>query len=187
MPEDPTIRPRDLNLMGLMILAWGIGGVIGLLGNAVLRLWPLATAPIRDGSLTPGLWAIYALWILFMAYTEGYRGFHRAFSPRVIVRGLWLAKHPRPHLVVLAPLVCMGLLHATRKRKIVSWCILLGVVGLVMAVRGLEQPWRGIVDGGVIVGLALGTLSILVHLARAFAGAPPTMAADVPEAPTQRK
>lgn len=180
MPDDTSIPPRDLPVTGLMILAWGIGGVIGLLGNAVLRLWPLASAPLRDGSLTPALWAGYLLWIAFMAYTEGYRGFHRAFAPRVVVRGLWLARSPRPHLVVLAPIVCMGLIHATRKRMIVSWTILLGVVGLVLAVRGLPQPWRGIIDGGVVVGLALGTASILYHLARAFAGAPPALPADVP-------
>ncbi|MEZ4452421.1 MAG: hypothetical protein R3B09_23350 [Nannocystaceae bacterium] len=177
----PDARPRELPIPGLMILAWGIGGVLGLLANAVVRLWPLASAPIADGSLTPTLWAIYALWIGFMAYTEGYRGFHRAFSPRVVVRALWLANHPRPHLVVLAPLMCMGLIHATRKRKIVSWSILLGVVGLVLAVRGLEQPWRGIIDGGVIVGLALGTASILAHTIRAFVGSPPSMPPDVPD------
>lgn len=168
-------------MTGLMILAWGIGGVLGFLANAIFRLWPLASAPIVDGSMTPTLWAISALWIAFMAYTEGYKGFHRAFSPRVVVRALWLARNPRPHLVVLAPVMCMGLIHATRKRMIVSWAILLGVVALVLAVRGLDQPWRGIVDGGVIVGLALGTLSIVVHTLRAFAGSPPTMPPDVPE------
>ncbi|MCB9565675.1 MAG: hypothetical protein H6710_00335 [Myxococcales bacterium] len=164
-----------------MVLAWGIGGVLGILGNAVIRLWPLASEPVRRGMMTPGLWAVAILWIAFMAYTEGYRGFHRAFSPRVIARALWLSRNPRPHLVVLAPIFCMGLIHATRKRKIVSWTILLGVVGLVMLVRGLEQPWRGIVDGGVIIGLGLGALSILGFAIRALLGDEPAIPPDVPE------
>ena len=33
-----------------------------------------------------------------------------------------------PAIVLLAPLFCMGLFHATRKRLIVSWCALTGIV-----------------------------------------------------------
>lgn len=176
-----SARTADrLSILPLMIIAWGIGGVLGFLANAVIRLWPLASQPIRSGAMTPTLWAAAGLWIAFMAYTEGYRGFHRAFSPRVVVRAFWLARNPRPHLVVLAPIFCMGLIHATRTRKIVSWSILLGVVGLILLVRGLEQPWRGIIDGGVIVGLALGAASVLYHALRAIGGREPNRPPDVP-------
>ncbi|MCA9658322.1 MAG: hypothetical protein KC486_08260 [Myxococcales bacterium] len=168
-------------MTSLMIVAWGVGGVLGLLANAVVRLWPLAVEPVRSGMMTPALWAAAAAWILFMAYTEGYRGFHRAFSPRVVARALWLSRNPRGYLVVLAPLFSMGLIHATKVRRIVSWTILIGVIVLVMIVRGLEQPWRGIVDSGVVVGLALGALSIAGHLVLALLGREPAIPPDVPE------
>ena len=35
------------------------------------------------------------------------------------------------------------------------------VVVLIIGVRMLEQPWRGIVDAGVVVGLTWGLLAIL--------------------------
>ncbi len=178
MPAAPERSP----LVSLMILGWGVGGVLGLLTNAVLRLWPLAVEPIQSGSMTPTLWAVAVVWIFFMGYTEGYRGFHRAFAPRVVVRARWLSEHPRGYLVVLAPLFCMGLIHATKVRKIVSWSILVGVLCLVMLVRGLEQPWRGIIDSGVVIGLGIGALSVLFHLIRSFLGRAPQIPPDVPTA-----
>ena len=169
-----------------MILGWGVGGVLGLLANAVLRLWPLAAELGSSAAMTPTLWVGTGLWVLFMTYSEGYRGFHRAFSPRVIVRARWLSRHPRAYLVVLAPIFCMGLVHATKRRKIVSWSILSGIMGLVLLVRMLEQPWRGIVDSGVVVGIAVGALSIIVHLVRALSGNPPEVPPEVPLAEQSR-
>ena len=179
------MRPEPLHrdLTALMIALWAVGGVLGVLANAIARILPIALEPLRGDGLTLAQAAIAAAWILWMAYTEGYRGFHRAFAPRVVVRAFALARAPRPALVVVAPLVAMGLLHATRKRLIISWAIVLGVTAIVLAVRGIAQPWRGIIDGGVVVGLALGALSILVHLAAALRGAPPAIPADMPDMP----
>jgi hypothetical protein len=63
----------------------------------------------------------------------------------------------------------MGLFSATKKRRIISWSFLIGVFGIVKAVKKLSYPWRSIVDGGVVVGLTFGSLSILYHYARAVA------------------
>ena len=46
--------------------------------------------------------------------------------------------------------------------------MLIAVVCLILVVRLLEQSWRGIVDMGVVVGLAWGTVSLLVHTALAL-------------------
>ena len=120
------------------------------------------------------------MWVAFNAYSEGYRGFHRNFSPRVIARAQHLHAHPRALHVALAPLYCMGLVHATRRRLITSWSLTLGIVAIVVAVRQLAQPWRGIVDAGVVVGLAIGVLSILFYVGRASAGIAMPVSADVP-------
>lgn len=151
-----------------------------LLAHALWRLTPLALEPIQAGTLTWGQATAYVIWVLWMAYSEGYKGFHQQVSPRVVVRAMYLARHPRPLHVLLAPVFCMALIHATRRRLIVSWCVLLGVVGLVVAVGRLEQPWRGIIDGGVVVGLAWGLLMILVHFARALAGKPVPVSSELP-------
>jgi hypothetical protein len=70
--------------------------------------------------------------------------------------------------VLLGPMFCMALFHARRRNLIVAWTLLGGIILLVTLVRMLPQPWRGIVDAGVVVGLVWGTLSILVFFARAI-------------------
>ncbi len=47
-------------------------------------------------------------------------------------------------------------------------------------VRALAQPWRGIVDAGVVVGLTWGCVAILVFWARSLLGRPPEIAPDFP-------
>lgn len=169
-PADPT---------GWVIWAWGVLGVLGILAQAVVRLTPRALG-VFEHPLTPLQWALCAVWIVFMLYTEAWRGFHKQFSPRVVVRSLRVAEDRTPWLVLLAPLVAMGLLHGTRKRLIVSRTLLLGIVILVLVVRLLPEPWRAIVDAGVVLGLAAGALSIVWFAVRAGLGTVPPNPADFP-------
>ena len=39
---------------------------------------------------------------------------------------------------------------------------------LILAVSRLDQPWRGIIDAGVVVGLAWGLMTLWIFTARAF-------------------
>lgn len=102
--------------------------------------------------------------VIYMAYAEGYKGFHLGFAPRVVVRARYLAAHPRPIHVMFAPLFCMGYIYATRKRQILSFALTLMIVCFVLIARMMPQPWRGILDAGVVVGLSLGVLSIAYFL-----------------------
>jgi hypothetical protein len=145
----------------------------------VVRITPIAVEPIEVG-MSPFQWALYAATLIFMAYTEGYRGFQRNFSPRVVARVLHLARQPQLLHVLLAPAFCMALFHATRRRLIVAWAVLLCVVLLVAGVRGLAQPWRGIIDGGVVVGLSWGLIAIAVYGARALGGKAPATDPGIP-------
>jgi hypothetical protein len=161
---------------------WGIAGVVLLLASAVTRLAPyvleLATIPLSI--LQQVLLGGFAL---FMLYSEGWKGFHLNFAPRVVARAAGLSNNPRPLLVLLAPLVCMGYLHATRKRQLISLILTSSIVLLVLVVRQLPQPWRGIVDTGVVLGLGFGVLSIVWHwLRHDLQGIAPGVAADLPEA-----
>lgn len=128
--------------------------------RALVSLTPIALEPICTGQLEAWHWAVLVGWVVTNAYAEGLVGFHRKFSPRTVDRALYLGRNPSLGRVVLAPLFCMGLFHASRKTMIVSWTLLLGIVALVIFMRQLEQPWRGIIDAGVVVGLALGLVSL---------------------------
>lgn len=158
---------------------WGVAGVLVLLVEAIVRLAPLALEGVGQ-SLSATQWGVLGAWVAFNAYSEGYRGFHRNFSPRVVARAQYLRANPRALHVALAPLYCMGLVHATRRRLVTSWLLTLGIVGIVIAVRQVAQPWRGIVDAGVVVGLAIGVVSIVYYAVRALAGAAMPVPPDAP-------
>lgn len=151
--------------------------MLALLGRALYRLTPIAIEPIADGSLTPALWALYLGWVVFNAYGEGYRAFQKAFCPRVVARADHLAKAPRPlwH-ALLAPAYCLSLFHANRRGRTVAWCMIGGIALLVVLVSRAPQPYRGIVDGGVVVALAWGCLVLIALYLRALAGHPPANA-----------
>lgn len=160
---------------------WGIGGVIAVLGYAIFRLWPVAVEAL-SGVLGPLEWSGLAGSVGGLWYYEGVRAFQRAFSPRVIARAATLSA-PAPMLrKLLAPAFCMGLIDATKKRMIVSWVTVSGVALLVIGVRMLPQPWRGIVDAGVIVALAWGSLAMFTFAVRAAQGRAMPVPADLPPA-----
>jgi len=154
--------------------------VIALVGDALVRLTPLAV----DAWAMPwtvAQWCVFVPWMLFMAYSEGYRGFQTMFAPRVVARAATLIDDPQPVRVLFAPLFVMGLFGATRKRKIVARILVVGIVALIVLVRLLPQPWRGIVDAGVVLGLGWGTVAMVVCAARALTGRPPEIDPDLPE------
>lgn len=146
--------------MRILGFYWGIAGVILFLLFAIMRLAP-RMMELGDFNLGPLHWIALLVFVPWMAWTEGYKGFHRAFAPRVVARARYLRTETHPVLSLLAPMFCMGYIHATRKRKIVSWAVTGVIVGLIMLLRITPQPWRGIVDAGVVTGLTLGILSIL--------------------------
>ena len=174
------MAPVRSSSFGAVAQVWGLAGVFALLGNAVFRLAPRALEALSS-PLSGLQWCLLVGFAGFMAYAEGYRGFQRQFSPRVVVRSRWLRDNPRPLLVLLAPACCMGLVYASRKRLVVSWTILTMVVGLIVGVRLLAQPWRGIVDCGVIVGLSWGLVAIVGWLLAAARGTPLPVPVDLPE------
>lgn len=147
--------------MQQLAIVWGLGGVLLLLSSAFFRLSPL-TAEALSMELTAVHWAFLSFWLPFMAYSEGYKGFQLKFSPRVVARAWHLSRAPRPLHLLFAPVFCMGYFHASRRRKITSWAISVGIVGLVALVKLLPQPWRGLVDLGVLLGLGWGALAIVI-------------------------
>lgn len=167
LPDELAMGAGDLprgRWWSLPLSLWGLGGVVALLGSAIWRLTPIAVEALADG-LTAVQWVVTVLWVAFMAWSEGYRGFHTRFSPRTAARALYLGRRSTPLRVMLGPLFCMGYFGATRRVRITAWAITTMVVCLVLLVRLLDQPWRGIVDLGVVVGLAWGLASLLYFFA----------------------
>ena len=119
--------------------------------------------------MTPwNLWHYLVLvsWAVFMAYSEGYRGFQRGYSPRVAARAVYLRRRSTLSRLLLAPLFCMGFFHAPRKRRITVIVLLILIASIVVFFQFIPQPWRGILDFGVIIGLSWGIIATLLFLAK---------------------
>lgn len=156
-------------MLGLFATIWALAGVLLLLGQAIVRLSLIGVAALQ-APLDWYHWVALAGWVLFMALAEGYRGFQKGFSPRVAARVVYLYHHPTPLRVALAPLFCMGYFDIERRRQIVVVSVTLMVIGFIVVAHFLSQPWRGILDIGVVVGLLWGVIALLVFTVRAFTG-----------------
>jgi len=159
---------------------WGLAGVLALLGSACLRLWPKAV----DSFSYPFAWYHWtslAFIVIGMAYAEGYMGFQKAFSPRTASRARYLRQNPRIQHVILAPFFCMGYFYATKRRKITSISLTLGIIVLIVLVSFVSQPWRGIIDAGVVAGLAWGIVSLLAFGFQALGRDPYPYNPEVPD------
>lgn len=154
-------------LHGTLAAAWAIVGFSLLILSAIYRLGNIALG-IRDYELSTLQWWLLITSVLFMAYSEGYKGFQLKFSPRFAARCLHLKKNPVLTHSLLAPLFCMGFFHTTRRRKIATLILTVAIIGFILIAHQLEQPWRGILDAGVVVGLGWGIISLLYFLAQAF-------------------
>jgi hypothetical protein len=121
--------------------------------------------------------------LVFMLVSEGYRGFQKNFAPRVAARALHLRNHPHIGHVLLAPLFCMAYFHATPRRLMGSYGLTAMIVGFVLVIRRLPQPWHGLVDVGVAAGLMWGLVALAVFTYQAFGTEGFSVAPDVPDSP----
>jgi hypothetical protein len=176
-----SINTLSSRLLGYLGAVWGLAGIAVLLGYSVWRLAGGA-ADAWAHEFHVYHWVVLAAHVAFMAWSEGYRGFQQSFSPRIVARAKYLMTHPRPAHVLLAPLFCMGYFHATKRRMISVYALTVFIVLLIVAVRWLlAQPWRGIVDAGVVVGLLWGLISMGAFTLRALTDDDYPYAPEVPE------
>ena len=153
--------------MRILALIWGIGGILLLLGFAVWRLVPNALAAF-EFDFTVLQWLLLIGNTLIMMYYEGYKGFQLAFSPRAAARAKYLFEEGTFLQLLAAPFFCMAYFAAPKRRKIATWVLTISIIILVLIFQRLPQPFRGILDVGVVVGLCWGMLATSLSTLRAF-------------------
>ena len=154
---DPDRRHLGVRVLGIV---WGIGGIAAVLAYAAISLSRYARDALVAG-LGPAEVLALVVNTVFMAWAEGYRGFQQRFSPRVAARALNLYLRPTVPRLVFAPLFCAGFFGATARLQRTIWIGTALIVLAVLVFNQLPQPWRGILDAGVLVGLVWGTASLL--------------------------
>lgn len=160
-------------LLGNIAFYWGLGGFLALLVFAIYRLAPIAWSTLQQ-PLTAFQYVVLIANTLFMAHSEGYKGFQKAYSPRVVARAAYLRQKANWLTAVLAPFFCMTYFAAPKKRILTSWILTCAIIVLIIIVQRLPVPWRGILDAGVVVGLSWGIIATLVFSLRYFmAGSTP--------------
>ncbi len=162
-----------------MCAVWAVFGFSWVLLDAILRLGILAWRGLSAG-LEPLQWLCLIIFIVFMGYTEGYRGFQKMYAPRTAARAYYLFNHPSLWSGLLAPLFCMGFFRATRRPLLVAWVGTALIVALIVSLQFLPDPWRSIVDAGVVVGLTWGLAAFLRDVIRAFGSGQYPVSPEVP-------
>ena len=170
MAQATTTQPDlpPVTLVGLVAACWATVGLCGLLLFAIVRL-SMVVAEGAEVAWDWRHWAVAAANAAFMAWSEGYRGFQLRFSPRSAARVKWLLHHASGLSTVLAPVFAMGYFNATPRRMAGVYGLTVFVVGAIVVVHMLPQPWRAALDIGVVIGLAWGVASFLWSLKRTFA------------------
>ena len=154
-------------IVGTAGALWAVSGVVALLLWAVFRLARISIAAF-DHPFAWYHWAALVAIIPFMAWSEGVRGFQLRFSPRVAERTMTVRRQPTLLRVVLAPLFAAGYFGGARRERLGVYLGTLGILVLIALVHRLEQPWRGILDAGVVVGLSWGAIATLALSVRAW-------------------
>ena len=163
----PTVRISYRNVLGLGGAIWAVAGITGILAWAIVRLSGIALDAL-EMPLAWYHWATIGAFVPFMAWSEGTRGFQRRFSPRVAERAMLIRSAPTAARVIFAPLFAAGFFGGSRRERIGACLGTTAILVLVILVHRLEQPWRGILDAGVVAGLAWGLVATLALSARAW-------------------
>jgi len=154
-------------LKGIIAVTWAIIGLLALLGFAC---WRLSAYTIESFSMPLNWlhWLVFIVWTLFMAHGEGYKGFQLKFSPRFAARCKYLLSNASWLQTVSAPLFCMAYFHAPKKRMVATFALTVMIIVFIFTFRLIPQPWKGLLDFGVVFGLAWGMTSTLYFCFKAF-------------------
>ena len=156
--QTESSRSHRITAIGAIASCWGIIGFYSLVIFAMIRL-SVYTVEAFAQPFTLVQWLVLFVSIVFMAYSEGYKGFQKSYSPRFAARVHYLSSQANGLQLILAPLFCMGFFNAPKRRIISSVLLSSMIVTFVLLFKLVPQPWRGILDAGVVLGLIWGLIT----------------------------
>ena len=170
--------PHRITAIGAIASGWGIIGFYSLVTFAMVRL-SVYTVEAFAQPFTLLQWFVLVVSLVFMAYSEGYKGFQKSYSPRFAARVHYLSSQANGLQLLLAPLFCMGFFKAPKRRIISSVLLSSMIVTFVLLFKLVPQPWRGILDAGVVLGLIWGLITTAICCYQAFMTSKPIVDPEV--------
>ncbi len=146
---------------------WAVLGFSMLLLAAIWRLGQQSLAALQT-ELSTLEWTVLIAFCAFMLYSEGYRGFQQRYSPRFASRVIALRDSATLLEGLAAPLYAMGFFRAERRDMVVTYLLTLLIIAFIFLFGFIPQPWRGILDSGVVLGLGWGLISSWAHVLAAW-------------------
>jgi hypothetical protein len=144
-----------------------------MLAQVAVNMYTLGLSKLRWAELTGSELVAFVAIVLAFFYIEGYRAFHKAFSPMLVRRTMAIEKGSPWYVHVFGPFFVGGFFDGTPRRLAVSWGLVFGIAALGVAVANAGYPWREFIDVGVGVGLSIGILSTAYFTYLAAAGTLP--------------
>jgi len=144
--QTESSRSHRITAIGAIASCWGIIGFYSLVIFAMIRL-SVYTVEAFAQPFTLVQWLVLVVSLIFMAYSEGYKGFQKSYSPRFAARVHYLSSQANGLQLILAPLFCMGFFNAPKRRIISSVLLSSMIVTFVLLFKLVPQPWRGILLG----------------------------------------
>ncbi|MCY4641711.1 MAG: hypothetical protein OXC41_03300 [Gammaproteobacteria bacterium] len=161
---------KPFTICGVIAAGWSLAGLLLLLGFAIWRL-SLYTIESLHMPMNWMHWTVFIGFTVFMAHSEGYKGFQKKFSPRFAARTKYLLANSTVTQCIFAPLFSMGFFHAPKKRIVASICLTIMIVVFIFLFQYIPQPWKGLLDAGVVIGLIWGMISTILFCTKAFSNA----------------
>jgi hypothetical protein len=146
---------------GQLVRLWAVVGVAALFARASWQLGQRGVATVAAG-LDPLEWFILTALTVAFVYGEGYRALQRKWIPHVFARIGRLGRERVAVYRLLAPLYAMSLVGAAKQAMLRAWLGVAAIVGAVLVVSRLPDPWRGMIDVAVASALVWGLAAILI-------------------------
>lgn len=161
------MNERPVTALGVIAVGWSISGLLVLLGFAI---WKLSTYTLESLQMHLNWmhWLVLIGFTGFMAHSEGYKGFQKNFSPRFAARTKYLLANSTPVQCIFAPFFCMGYFHAPAKRVFTTITLTIMIIVFILLFRYIPQPWKGLLDAGVVIGLIWGMISTIFYCTKAI-------------------
>lgn len=166
--QNKNTNRGNASRLGTLFALWGLFSFLALIVHAIVRMMPVF-ADMFAYSMNPIEISSLVASVILFTVGKGYFAFQRSFSPRFGERARMLQENPSVVYGVLAPLYCMGLIGAPLSRMVRMWLMVAIVVVLIISVRTLSDPWRGIVLAGVVVALVWGSIATVISVSRELA------------------